>query len=177
MLFVLDMISISTVNGRTSTIIGILIDVILLFVPPLASSTPSVKANFENYRLAFWIPLIYGVVVWRRSKITNGAYAPVATPLPSETLYPSQYKHFVAEEAIAVEPTRPSAVGGRRLSYNHTRDTRFESFRHERRSLSNPDMGLGNEVIISGNGSVPSVRVGDHDLEAFEMDSARRSMR
>ena len=90
--------------------------------------------------LSFWIPLIYGSVIYHRSRKESRTYKPVEHPLsmPQDNIvpteYPSQYKHFVAEEQHDDVESRPGRP--RRLSYNHQRDTRFESYRQERSSFS-----------------------------------------
>jgi len=128
------------------------------------------------YSLSFWVPLIYGSVIYHRSR-TNAKYKPVEHPLSmprdniASTEYPSQYKKFVAEEPhgdVESAPGRP-----RRLSYNHQRDTRFESYRQERTSFS--DSGAGERAM--GSPPIPEVYVQHHDGDAFEMDSTRRGAR
>jgi hypothetical protein len=67
----------------------------------------------------------------------------------------------------------PDAPRERRLSYKHTRDTGFDSFR---RSLSNPSSPNA-ESTIHYKPYVPQVVVENHDLEANEMDAARQNLR
>ncbi len=59
---------------------------------------------------------------------------------------------------------------GRKLSYNHQRDTRFESYRQDRRSFSD----VGERPIGI---PIPQVHVENHDGEAFEMEASRRDFR
>ncbi|KAH6671753.1 putative acyl-protein thioesterase 1 [Halenospora varia] len=119
-ILILDIVSAVTVGGRTTSILGVLIDAVLY--------------------LSFVIPLIYGSVIFHRSRKEKKFYSPVDAPHnvrndvhnlnTNDLSYPSQYKGFITEQpAAGIEaPTeRP-----RRLSYNHTRDTRFESYRRER---------------------------------------------
>ncbi|KAG9230867.1 putative acyl-protein thioesterase 1 [Amylocarpus encephaloides] len=116
-LFILDLISLSSSGGRgrTSTAGGILVDGVLL--------------------LAFWLPLIYGTIIFFRSRL--GRYAPVnrpSTAIPMDTSYPQQYKELIVEEG---HPNPATSVDqSRRICYNHQRDTRFESYRNERTSKS-----------------------------------------
>jgi hypothetical protein len=89
--------------------------------------------------------------------------------IPTE--YPSQYKKFVVEEqhdGVESRPGRP-----RRLSYNHQRDTRFESYRQERRSFSDPST----TERPMGSLPVPGVYVQHHDGESYEMENSRRDLK
>ncbi|KAF4632775.1 hypothetical protein G7Y89_g5340 [Cudoniella acicularis] len=151
-LFVLDIISATTKGGRTTSFLGLAIDAILL--------------------LCFWIPLIYGSVVYHRTRREQKFYKPVDIPHnPTDLEYPSQYKNFVVEQPVdAPAPGRP-----RRLSYNHQRDTRFESYRQERNSLSDPspiERTVGSPVNRSS--TIPEVYIEHHDGEAFEMENSKR---
>jgi hypothetical protein len=82
---------------------------------------------------------------------------------------------MITEESIAAVEDA-GAPRERRLSYNHTRDNRFQSFQDERHSPSNP-FSTDADIVNQYNLQVPHVMVGDHDLEAYEMDSTRRSLR
>lgn len=124
--------------------------------------------------LCFLIPLIYGAVVFHRSRKAAGAYKPVGHPYSNPagdfggpTAYPPQYKALVLESDI--EANR--IPGARRLSYNHQKDTRFESYR--RASNSYGDASPLEKTIISGSPDVPNIHVQNHDGEAFEMGSRR----
>ncbi|KAH8667400.1 hypothetical protein BGZ60DRAFT_431641 [Tricladium varicosporioides] len=164
-ILILDIVSAVTVGGRTTSILGVLIDAILY--------------------LSFLVPLIYGSVIFHRSRKEKKFYSPVDAPYnvrngvhnvnANDLSYPSQYKGFITEQpAASVEaPTeRP-----RRLSYNHTRDTRFESYRRER-SMSNPNgdrPSVGSPVNRSN--IIPEVYIEHHDGEAFEMEGSRRQLK
>lgn len=116
---------------------------------------------------------MYGSVVYRRSRKEARTYKPVEpSSVPQDGVepaeYPSKYMQFVQEEPEDVEarPGRP-----RRLSYNHQRDTRFESYRHERTSFdpSPTERSLGSPLI-------PEVYVQHHDEEAYEMENSKRTL-
>ena len=78
-LFVLDIISAVTAGGRTTSIVGITIDAILLYVP---HSQPHQKLPLTSYldRLSFWAPLIYGSVIYHRFRREKKSYKPVDRP-------------------------------------------------------------------------------------------------
>ncbi|EPE25156.1 hypothetical protein GLAREA_11737 [Glarea lozoyensis ATCC 20868] len=126
--------------------------------------------------IAFWIPFIYGIFVFVRNRKAKRSYASVDKPLlAQETSYPPQYKNLTSEGSF-VPVEQPPPARERRASYNHTRDTRFETFREQRRSMSNPS-SPNLDTPTHYNSGVPQVVVGHHDLEAFEMDSARQHLR
>jgi hypothetical protein len=179
-IFILDIVSAVNSSARTTSIIGLLIDVVLLYV--LHFRGIIFLAFFLTcHSLSFWIPLIYGSVIYHRSRRT-ARYKPVEHPLSmpqsniAPTEYPSQYKKFVTEEHhddVESAPGRP-----RRLSYNHQRDTRFESYRQERTSFSDPgavERAMGSPPM--GSPPIPEVYVQHHDGDAFEMESTRRDVR
>jgi hypothetical protein len=125
-------------------------------------------------RLCFLAPLIYGSVIYHRSRKDGGSYKPVDHPYQNPvadfgapTAYPSQYKAFVQESDI--ESNR--VPGARRLSYNHQKDPRFESYR--RASNSYGDASILETTMISTSPDVPNIHVQHHDGEAFEMESRR----
>ncbi|TVY21591.1 hypothetical protein LARI1_G000159 [Lachnellula arida] len=125
--------------------------------------------------LSFLIPLIYGSVIYHRSRKSR-IYRPIEHPslVPEDNIastgYPSQYKKFVAEEQH--EDVESSSGRPRRLSYNHQRDTKFESYRHGGSNLLNPS---DNERLI-GSSLVPEVHVQHHDGDAYEMGESRRNL-
>ncbi|TVY56152.1 hypothetical protein LCER1_G002574 [Lachnellula cervina] len=153
-LLVLDIISLVSVR-TTSPVSNIPIDAILF--------------------LSFLIPLIYGSVIYHRSRKSR-IYRPIEHPsLVQEdniasTGYPSQYQRFVAEEQH--EDVESSSGRPRRLSYNHQRDTKFESYRHEGSNLLNPS---ANERLVGGS-PVPEVHVQHHDGDTYEMGASRRNL-
>jgi hypothetical protein len=120
--------------------------------------------------------MIYGAVIYHRFRREKKSYVQVETPgYPQNefggTEYPSQYKQFVQEE-----PVLDSNSSGRRLSYNHQRDTRFENYRR----ASNPDfMADGRELggLSPGSPPIPQVYVEHHDGETFEMENSRKTLR
>ncbi|EHL01254.1 putative Acyl-protein thioesterase 1 [Glarea lozoyensis 74030] len=86
--------------------------------------------------IAFWIPFIYGIFVFVRNRKAKRSYASVDKPLlAQETSYPPQYKNLTSEGSF-VPVEQPPPARERRASYNHTRDTRFETFREQRRKKS-----------------------------------------
>lgn len=129
--------------------------------------------------LCFIIPLIYGSIIYHRSRREAKSYNPVdplahpteyPSQLPQSVEYPGQYKaygHSAVDEESA--PYAPSSItgSGRPLSYQE-RDARFEPYRADqhRRSLS----------VGERPGSVPRVNVEHHDGEVYEMESSRRHL-
>ncbi|KAF7877404.1 hypothetical protein EAF04_001081 [Stromatinia cepivora] len=96
--------------------------------------------------LAFYIPLAYGSIIIRRGR-KAAKYEPVnlkhvsydSTTEPSPDTFPPAYKPFIAtEETTDLEANDQTTGRPRRLSYNHTRDTRFDSYKQTRRSFSDP---------------------------------------
>jgi len=81
-MFVLDIVSAFTQGGRTTSVVGIIIDIILL--------------------ICFWVPLIYGSVIFHRTRKEAKSYKPVDHPLQNPAQgameYPPQYKGFVQEQ-------------------------------------------------------------------------------
>jgi len=146
-IFIFDVISAVDNRSRTASAISIIIEAVLL--------------------LCFWIPLLYGSVIYHRFRKEAKSYKPVDHPLSNplaSTEYASQYKAFghVDEEA---GPTQ-----GRGSSYDHERDTRFELSRQDRVNFS--------EVRERPIGiPIPQVHVEHHDGEVFELESSRRDLR
>jgi hypothetical protein len=122
--------------------------------------------------------MIYGAIIYHRFRREKKSYVQVEAPgyplhneFGGHTEYPSQYKQFVQEE-----PVVDSNGMGRRLSYNHQRDTRFEDYRR----ASNPDFSLegGDMSGFPGSPPIPQVYVEHHDGEAFEMENnSRKTLR
>ncbi|PVH74037.1 hypothetical protein DL98DRAFT_40463 [Cadophora sp. DSE1049] len=165
-LFVIDIISaVNTSTSRTASVVAILIEAALL--------------------LSFWLPLIYASIIYHRFR-KGRQYKPVnnphmhnapqnqgtefiqysTAPIPAYPI-PEPYKGYGQQTVGDVEQQRTDG-GGRRLSYNHQRDPRFEAYRR----TSGGDLGMGMSP------PVPSVLVQHHDGHAFEMESgARRELR
>jgi len=127
-------------------------------------------------RLCFLIPLIYGSVILHRSRRDQKSYKPVDHPYSNPVndfgapmAYPQQYKAFV--EVQDVEAAR--IPGARKLSYNHQKDTRFESYR--RASNSYGESSILETTMISGSPDIPNIHVEHHDGEIFEMESRKSS--
>lgn len=165
-LFVIDIISaVNTSTSRTASIVAILIEAALL--------------------LSFWLPLIYASIIYHRFR-KGSQYKPVnnphmhnghqnqgtefiqysTAPIPAYPI-PEPYKGYGQQTVGDVEQQRTDG-GGRRLSYNHQRDPRFEAYRR----TSGGDLGMGMSP------PVPSVLVQHHDGHAYEMEGgARRELR
>ncbi|KAH7333370.1 hypothetical protein BKA65DRAFT_43388 [Rhexocercosporidium sp. MPI-PUGE-AT-0058] len=172
-LFVIDIISaVNTSTSRTASVVAILIEAALL--------------------LSFWLPLIYASIIYhrfrkgRQYKLVNNPHITAqhngnigaqtqgtefmqysSAPIPAYAT-PEPYKGYGQQKTGDVEAQR-QADGGRRLSYNHQRDPRFEAYRR----TSGGDLGMGGM-----SPPVPSVLVQHHDGPAFEMEGgARRELR
>jgi hypothetical protein len=181
-MFVLDVISAFTQGGRTASVIGLIIDIVLL--------------------ICFWVPLIYGSVIFHRTRKEAKSYKPVDHPLQNPDLnggameYPSQYQGFVQVQPGGQGDLEANRVpGARRLSYNNKRDTRFDSYSQSYGSPSTADMesysgaasGLANSEL---HGGIPRVHVEHHDApevynapvsygsgpDVYEMESSRRAL-
>ncbi|KAK0111254.1 hypothetical protein ONS95_001626 [Cadophora gregata] len=167
-LFVIDIISaVNTSTSRTASAVAILIEAALL--------------------LSFWLPLIYASIIYHRFR-KGRQYKPVNNPhfhnAPQSqgtdfTQYstapipaypnPEPYKGYGQQTVSDVEQQRTDG-GGRRLSYNHQRDPRFEAYRR----TSGGDLGMGAGM----SPPVPSVLIQHHDGNTFEMEGgARRELR
>jgi len=138
--------------------------------------------------LAFVGPLIYASVIYHRFRRDEKAYKSV--DLSSSAYNPglnSQYQPPTYGQQYAPRYNQPytpelqslrsgddvEAHPGRRLSYNHERDTRFDVYKHERASYV--DSGSMERTLCSptnGN-AVPSVLVEHHDegRRTFELES------
>ncbi|KAH6706240.1 hypothetical protein BKA61DRAFT_492515 [Leptodontidium sp. MPI-SDFR-AT-0119] len=163
-LFVIDIISaVNTSTSRTVSVVAILIEAALL--------------------LSFWIPLIYASIIYhrfrkgRQYKLVNNPPVPTqgteftqysSAPIPAYAI-PEPYKGYGQQQTGHVEAYQ-HGDGGRRLSYNHQRDPRFEAYRR----TSGGDLGMGGGM----SPPVPSVLVQHHDGHAYEMEGgARRELR
>jgi hypothetical protein len=200
-LFVLDFVVSSRQLYHRSAIVGRVIDVILMYVSFLPLNPPH-TALTTYLRLAFYIPLIHGSLIYHRYR-TGSAYRAVDTKRFSDTSEvveksqsssPQAYKSLANVEVVddvdleantndsptEIEPQTP-----RRLSYNHVRDTRFDSYKQTRRSFSDPNvvmgMGMGSPTAELGKGkgketersrsstlNIPRVVINDHDAEMEE---------
>lgn len=124
-----------------------------------------------THRLCFLIPLIYGSIIYHRFRKNGGAYKAVDLTHPvgdlGETAYPSQYTPFVQDHDMEAGRRVP---GARRLSYNHTKDTRFESYRQASYGEPSPL----ETTVISNNPHVPNILV-EHHGESYEMDNNHRT--
>ncbi|KAJ8067874.1 hypothetical protein OCU04_003461 [Sclerotinia nivalis] len=117
--------------------------------------------------LAFYIPLAHGSMIMRRNR-KAAEYEPVnlkhvsydSTTEPSPDAFPQVYKAFTAtEETTDLEANNHTTGRPRRLSYNHTRDTRFDSYKQTRRSFSDPNVMQSMVVSPPGvDASTPSTR-------------------
>ncbi|ATZ51018.1 hypothetical protein BCIN_06g04670 [Botrytis cinerea B05.10] len=96
--------------------------------------------------LAFYIPLAHGSLIMHRNR-QAGKYEPVnlkhnsfdSTTESFPDAFPQAYKSLTnIEETTDLEANDHTTGRPRRLSYNHTRDTRFDSYRQTRRSFSDP---------------------------------------
>jgi hypothetical protein len=164
-IFIVDVISAVDSRSRTTSAIAIIIEAVLLYV--LAQNNSGFKSLTYCLRLSFWIPLIYSSIIYYRFRREQKSYKVVderSNPLAANE-YPSQYKAFVRETVD--EEAGP--MTGRRLSYNHQRDTRFESYRQDRRSFSD----VGERQIGL---PIPQVHVENHGEEGYEMETSRRAL-
>jgi hypothetical protein len=135
----------------------------------------------DSCRLSFWIPLIYGSVIYHRFRKEKKTYKPV-DPLsnPVDTSYPSQYptqfKGYATPEPHSDLESNMGSIpsNGRRASYNHERDTRFEAYRQQDRGTYS-DIGMQDSVVTSPD--VPQVYVQHHDVNVYEMEHTRRDLR
>ncbi|KUJ13875.1 uncharacterized protein LY89DRAFT_672147 [Mollisia scopiformis] len=178
-LFVLDIVSFVDNNSRTVSFVGLIIEAVLW--------------------LCFIIPLIYGSVIYHRTR--RDGYSSVIDPnanpsnvdgVPEYPAIQTPYTGYSAK-AYAAPDIEAQPGSERRASYNHERDTRFEAFRSS--SYGNEsylpyaqevhgDIGYRGTVptggLSSGRGSpeIPQVYVQHHDGETFEMESnSRRDLR
>lgn len=145
-IFVFDIIDVIKQNSgmdagaiKARSTVGIIIETVLL--------------------LCFLIPLIYGGIVFYRDR-KGGVYNKVGHPyaVPTgNTAYPSAYTPFVYDHDTEANRT----PGARRASYNHQKDTRFESYR---RSYGGDSP---QEKTVGANG--PQIHVQHHSGETFEM--------
>ncbi|KAL2065740.1 hypothetical protein VTL71DRAFT_3410 [Oculimacula yallundae] len=176
-LFIIDIISaVNSSSSRTASAVALLIEAALL--------------------LSFWLPLIYASIIYHRFR-KGRQYKPVnnpntyggaagaqtqgtqftqysTAPIPAYPI-PEPYKGYGQQSTNDLEAQQNQQqrqdAGGRRLSYNHQRDPRFEQYR---RTSSGGDLGMAG----GASPPVPSVLVQHHDGHAFEMESgARRELR
>ncbi|TGO15612.1 hypothetical protein BTUL_0038g00420 [Botrytis tulipae] len=96
--------------------------------------------------LAFYIPLAHGSLILHCNR-KAAQYEPVnlkhnsfdSTTESFPDAFPQAYKSLTnIEETTDLEANDHTTGRPRRLSYNHTRDTRFDSYKQTRRSFSDP---------------------------------------
>ncbi|KAA8570155.1 hypothetical protein MFRU_005g02890 [Monilinia fructicola] len=139
--------------------------------------------------LAFYIPLAHGAIIFHRNRQAS-QYEPVnpkhasynSTSEPFPEAFPHAYKSFTTvEQTTDLEANNRTTGRPRRLSYNHKRDTRFDSYKQTRRSFSDPNV-VGNMAAnpteppfsvrsrsSTLNLPIPQVVIHDHD-EVMEMN-------
>ncbi|KAI9640439.1 hypothetical protein NHQ30_011184 [Ciborinia camelliae] len=145
--------------------------------------------------LAFYIPLAHGAMIIH-GNLKAARYEPInpkhgiynSSTEPFRDAFPPAYKSFTTIEATPDLEAHDETTGRpRRLSYNHIRDTRFDSYKQSRRSFSDPSV-VGSMMTSSAEASpstrsrsstlnlpIPLVVVQDHD-EFVEM-SRRTQMK
>jgi hypothetical protein len=182
---------------------------------------PSPPISLTPYlRLAFYIPLIHGSLVYHRYR-SGSIYHAVDIKRFSDKseaieqfspTFPQAYKSLttteVRDDVEQFPPSFPEAYipltttevvddvdleantsntptetqRPRRLSYNHVRDTRFDSYKQTRRSFSDPNVvrEMGSPTAELGKGTpttersrsstlnIPTVVINDHDAEMEE---------
>ncbi|CAD6449016.1 17ef9a2c-dd50-4640-aba5-11f20fd69162 [Sclerotinia trifoliorum] len=152
--------------------------------------------------LAFYIPLTHGSLIMRRN-LKAAKYEPVdpkhasydstTEPFPDTfpDTFPQIYKAFTTVVEITdLEANNQTPERPRRLSYNHTRDTRFDSYKQTRRSFSDPSVmrsmaasppGFGALTPVSrsrsGTWSLPIPQVVVNDYDAPSETNARPELR
>ncbi|KAB8298949.1 hypothetical protein EYC80_001099 [Monilinia laxa] len=98
--------------------------------------------------LAFYIPLAHGAIIFHRNRKAS-KYEPVnpkhasynSTSEPVPEAFPHAYKSFTTiEQTTDLEANDRTTGRPRRLSYNHKRDTRFDSYKQTRRSFSDSNV-------------------------------------
>ncbi|RAL66726.1 hypothetical protein DID88_007509 [Monilinia fructigena] len=97
--------------------------------------------------LAFYIPLAHGAIIFHHNRKVS-QYEPVdpkhasynsSEPFPEA--FPHAYKSFTTiEQTTDLEANDRTTGRPRRLSYNHKRDTRFDSYKQTRRSFSDSNV-------------------------------------
>jgi hypothetical protein len=169
-LFILEIVSLTTSrNSHTASALAIIIEGALLCV--LLANIKLENANL-GCRLCFWIPLVYGGIIYHRFRKNAKSYKPVDHPesnIPdpypvqhTEYPFPTQYQSYA--KPVAGEET--NAIPGRPLSY-HQGQEGFEPYREHRRSVSDS----GNRPM-----GVPNIHVPEHG-QSFEMEARGRSPR
>ncbi|CZR58459.1 uncharacterized protein PAC_08351 [Phialocephala subalpina] len=176
-IFALDIVSFVDSNSRTVSFVGLIIEAVLW--------------------LCFLIPLIYGSVIYHR---TRHSYAPVTDPnnptdntlpefnLPANDPYTGYSAKAYASTNTDIESQSPFPT-----DYSHPRDTRFEALRRTSYGeaytayggASGANEGYTGQVPPRGAGSlsargspeIPQVFVQHHDGDVFEMESSRRGLR
>lgn len=146
-------------------------------------------------RLCFIIPLIYGSIIFHRTRrdgyasVSNPNRAPLLDALPEYPAAPTNYAGYNAKAYTATDiEAQPSRE--RSNSYNHQRDTRFEAFRSSSygNESSMPysaqdvhgDIGYRGTMPTGGRSSgrgspeIPQVFVQHHDGDTYEMESNSR---
>lgn len=147
--------------------------------PLLSFSTFSLPTNIFD-RLGFWIPLIYGSVIYHRFRKEKTSYKPVdhphSNPIEVHTSYESQFpqpRSYQPEIHNDIE-SNSGAGRTRSVSFNHERDTRYDTYR---KSSFTPELPImetfESRSLVNGGEGIPQVYVEHHDGEAFEMESRR----
>ncbi|KAG0650543.1 hypothetical protein D0Z07_3076 [Hyphodiscus hymeniophilus] len=170
-LFILDIVSVVNDGGRTTSTVGIILHAVLL--------------------LCFWIPLIYGSIIYHRLRKEKKSYTPVNHPysLQADTQdhHSSQIPVAYNTSATSHGPLRDiesnrehpgvDVQRARSPSFNHERDTRYETYMRTRMSFQQADTATSEtfkrKALVSGGEGIPSVFVEHHDGVAFEMESGK----
>ncbi|KAF7959431.1 hypothetical protein EAE96_001049 [Botrytis aclada] len=126
-----------------------------LFVVSLWNAFGVVKRTMPNIvslvvdiilLLAFYIPLAHGSLIMHRNRkaaqyepvnLKHNSFDSATESFPDA--FPQAFKSLTnIEETTDLEANDHTTGRPRRLSYNHTRDTRFDSYKQTRRSFSDP---------------------------------------
>jgi len=150
-LFILDIIAvIRQANNRRYGTGGLVVSALLVF--------------------SLWVPLVYGSIIYHRFRKEKKSYKNVEShhlAMPLDTSYPPvPYAQTPYDSRYKGTSDIEIGAGGRRVSYNHERDVRFESYRQEQ--SHSPE----NEPLTSG-ASIPELHVEHHDEQNFDMASRR----
>ncbi|APA15813.1 predicted protein [Sclerotinia sclerotiorum 1980 UF-70] len=147
--------------------------------------------------LAFYIPLTHGFLIMYRNhkaakyelvNFKHVSYDSTTEPFPDT--FPQIYKAFTTVETADLEANNQTTERPRRLSYNHIRDTRFDTYKQTRRSFSDPNVmrsmtasppGFGALTPVtrnrSGTWSLPIPRVVVNDYDALSEANMRSEFR
>lgn len=86
--------------------------------------------------------------------LKHASYDSTTEPFPDT--FPQAYRNFTTiEETTDLEANDHTTGRPRRLSYNHTRDTRFDSYKSARRSFSDPNV-VESMVVSPTEASLPT---------------------